>query len=268
MKTVGIIAEFNPFHKGHEYLIRTLKKETGSDYAVIVMSGDYTQRGAPAIFDKYTRTKMALLSGADLVLELPLYYSTSSAEFFAGGAISLLNGLSCIDYLGFGSESGDTSSMRQIASVLADEPSEFADAIKENLKSGMNYAAARSAALSSYLDTDASLIANPNDILGTEYIKALLIQNSPIAPVTIKRIGASYNDDTLSEDSNIFSSARAIRLALEDNDFDLKGDDKVISQIPDKALGFFTSLRLMIFQHYFAISFSPKNPAVMKNIWI
>ncbi len=236
MKTVGIIAEFNPFHKGHEYLIRTLKDKTGSDYAVIVMSGDYTQRGAPAIFDKYTRTKMALLSGADLVLELPIYYSTSSAELFAGGAISLLNNLSCIDYLGFGSESADIASMKKVAALLADEPLEFSDAIKDNLKSGMNYAAARSAALSSLTNADPALISNPNDILGTEYIKALILQNSSISPYSVKRVGADFNDATISDTPGAFSSAKAIRLALETNETEFMQDESVLSQLPAGAV--------------------------------
>ncbi len=233
MKTVGIIAEFNPFHKGHEYLIRTLKKETGSDYAVIIMSGDYTQRGAPAILDKYTRTKMALLCGADLVLELPIYYSTSSAEFFAGGAVSILNNIGVTDYLGFGSESGDISSIKKIAALLADEPSSFSKLIKDNLKNGMNYAAARADALGRFLcksegtesvcasedsyNTDAisSIISSPNDILATEYVKALLIQNSTISPYAIKRVGDSYNEEMMPADSAIFASAKAIRSTLE-----------------------------------------------------
>ncbi|WP_408070899.1 nucleotidyltransferase [Butyrivibrio sp. JL13D10] len=218
MKTVGIIAEFNPFHKGHEYLIRTLKKETGSDYAVIVMSGDYTQRGAPAILDKYTRTKMALMCGADLVLELPIYYSTSSAEFFAQGAISILNGLNCIDFLGFGSESGSTDYMKKVAGILVNEPKEFSVLIKKNIKKGMNYPAARSAALSDHLGKESdtfSLLTNPNDILGIEYIKALILQHSTIEPYTIKRVGAGYDDVNLGSDSEYYASAKAIRAVLE-----------------------------------------------------
>lgn len=233
MKTVGIIAEFNPFHKGHEYLIRTLKKETGSDYAVIVMSGDYTQRGAPAILDKYTRTKMALLCGADLVLELPIYYSTSSAEFFAGGAVSLLNNLGCIDFLGFGSESEDIESMKKVSAVLADEPKDFSEHIKRNLKSGMSYPAARSDALSKYIDKtsdtndngfDVSPLSSPNDILGTEYIKALILQHSIITPYAVKRVGAGYDDTELFSDPGHYASAKAIRTVLEN-----LGDIKNIS---------------------------------------
>ena len=247
MKTVGIIAEFNPFHKGHEYLIRTLKKETGSDYAVIVMSGDYTQRGAPAILDKYTRTKMALLCGADLVLELPIYYSTSSAEFFAGGAVSILNNIGVVDYLGFGSESGDISSIEKVAKVLYDEPTRFSELIKDNLKSGMNYAAARANALSAFLcegtssddscisaspeatDNITSLISNPNDILAIEYVKALQIQRSDIVPYAIKRVGDSYNEEVLSADSEVFASAKAIRNVLESGN----NSNAVISQLPE-----------------------------------
>ncbi|WP_044957240.1 nucleotidyltransferase [Butyrivibrio sp. LC3010] len=232
MKTVGIIAEFNPFHKGHEYLIRALKEQTGSDYAVIIMSGDFTQRGAPAIFDKYTRTKMALSCGADLILELPIYYSTSSAEFFAGGAISILDKLDCIDYLGFGSESGNIEALQKISTVLANEPSDFSAMIKENLKSGKNYAVARAAALSAYLGEDASFLSEPNDILGTEYIKALTIQKSSMVPFCIKREGASYSEDTISDNPDVFASAKALRSLIEDNADISASVNNLKSQLP------------------------------------
>ena len=122
MKTIGIIAEFNPFHNGHKYIIEKSRQETGADYCVVVMSGDFVQRGAPAIVDKFARAKMALSCGADLVLELPIYYSLGSAEFFASGAVSILDSLGVIDYLCFGSESGDLASLTSIARVLCDEP--------------------------------------------------------------------------------------------------------------------------------------------------
>ena len=107
MKVAGIIAEFNPFHNGHKYLIDLCKKEYGADYVVVVMSGDYVQRGAPALVSKFSRAKMALLSGADLVLELPIYYCLGSAEYFAEGALSVLDGLGIINDLFFGSECAD-----------------------------------------------------------------------------------------------------------------------------------------------------------------
>ena len=112
MKTAGVIAEFNPLHTGHEYLIRQLRSECGAKFCIVVMSGDYVQRGEPAFFSKFLRTKAALLSGADLVLELPLSVSTGSAEYFAEGAVSLLNRLGCVTHLGFGSESGDVYAFR------------------------------------------------------------------------------------------------------------------------------------------------------------
>ena len=121
MKTVGIIAEFNPFHEGHKHLIEKCKENLGADRVVIVMSGDFVQRGAPAIVDKYARAKMALRSGADLVLELPVYYSTGSAEYFAQGAVSILNSLGCIDYLCFGSEHADLKKLDNIANILHSE---------------------------------------------------------------------------------------------------------------------------------------------------
>ncbi len=216
MNTLGIIAEYNPFHKGHRYALEKLKKKVNADYVVVVMSGDYTQRGCPAIFDKYTRTRMALSCGADLVLELPIYYSTGSAEFFAGGAVSILNALGCIDYLGFGSESDDIDSLITVAHMLADESDELSSLIKDNVKAGMNYAAARANALSELNGIDASVISASNDILGSEYIKALKIQNSPITPVCIKRSGAGYHD-AATTDASEFASAEAIRGIIHDS---------------------------------------------------
>ena len=125
MKTVGIIAEYNPFHHGHLYQIRQLKSRTGAEFVVAAMSGDFVQRGKPAIYDKYTRTRMALNSGVDLVLELPVCFATGSAEDFAACGVALLERLGVVDVLGFGSESGDCQKLFQVASVLAEEPNEY-----------------------------------------------------------------------------------------------------------------------------------------------
>lgn len=121
MKIVGIIAEYNPFHKGHEFHIEKAKKITGADAAIIIMSGDYVQRGIPSIMPKHLRTQMALACGADVVLELPVCYATGSAEYFATGAVSLLEALGCVDYLCFGSECGEIKILQQIADVLCKE---------------------------------------------------------------------------------------------------------------------------------------------------
>ncbi len=181
VKTLGIIAEFNPFHRGHLYLIEEAKKLTGSDYCVIVMSGDYVQRGAPAIFDMHKRAEMAVLSGADLVLELPVRFATASAELFAFGGVSLLDSLGIIDCIAFGSESGDLSRLKEIADILAEEPEEYRKYLRENLKEGLSFPSSREAALRKYLRVKGckeaahiiETLKTPNDILGIEYLKAL-----------------------------------------------------------------------------------------------
>lgn len=210
MKTIGIIAEFNPFHNGHKYLIEKAKQETGADYCVVVMSGDFVQRGAPAITDKFTRTKMALSCRADLVIELPVYYSLGSAEFFASGAVSILDSLGVIDYLCFGSESGDLAMLSQAAEILSDEPENFKEALNKNLKSGKSFPAARQAALSEISDFPEGLLDSPNNILAIEYLKALYRRKSNITPFTVTRKGEGFHSDTISA----FASASALRKAV------------------------------------------------------
>jgi predicted nucleotidyltransferase len=173
---------------------------------------------------------MALAGGADLVLELPIYYSTGSAEFFAGGAISVLNGLGCVNFLGFGSESDDIDSLSDIAAVLAKEPPEFTLELKENLRKGMSFASARAKALITVTDVDPSLINSSNDILGIEYIKALILQGSSIKPISIKRQGSDYHEK---KPGPSFSSAEAIRGILE-KAFEESSDIECIREhIPD-----------------------------------
>lgn len=214
---VGIVAEYNPFHNGHQYHIQMAKELTASSYCVAVMSGDFVQRGAPAVYDKYTRTAMALYGGADLVLELPSVFAVGSAEDFAGAAAALLNGLGVVDALCFGSECGDIHSLSRIAHILAKEPDDYTDALKKQLRSGVTFPKARSAALFSCEELQKepvsdSLLNAPNNILGIEYLKALIRQHSPILPYTIARSGSGYHDTTL---SGGFSSASGIRRVLE-----------------------------------------------------
>ena len=134
MKTVGLITEYNPFHNGHAYHIEKAKMLTGADRVIVVMSGDFVQRGAPAVMPKHLRAESALLSGASLIIELPVCFATGSAEYFAQGAISLLNQLGCIDSICFGSECGDLHLLKEIAQLLADEPIEYQAALKQALK--------------------------------------------------------------------------------------------------------------------------------------
>lgn len=150
MKTAGIIAEYNPFHTGHAYHIRQAKKMTGADYTVVVMSPDFVQRGEPAIFEKYMRTEMALKNGADLVLELPVCYAAGSAEYFAEGAVALLNSIGVVDVLCFGSEMPDPSLYRLTSDILLQEPEDYTRFLKELLKQGKTFPQARAAALTEY----------------------------------------------------------------------------------------------------------------------
>ena len=217
MKTAGIIAEYNPFHTGHEYQIKYVKEKLGADFVVIAMSGDFVQRGTPALFSKYVRAEMALKGGADLILELPVSSSTASAELFAKGGVQLLDGIGVTDILCFGSECGDTHILMELAKLLVDEPPEFQAALRLNLKEGMTFPKARSQALTEVLPEPwkyQQVLSSPNNILGIEYCKAILREKSSISPVAIKREGNDYHEKSLAE--NIFPSASAIRKAIID----------------------------------------------------
>ena len=139
MRVNGIIAEYNPFHNGHKYQMEESRRITGADYTIVVISGNFVQRGAPALLDKFSRAEMALRCGADLVMEIPSIYAASSAEYFATGGVSLLNQLNVVTHLCFGSESGDIGILRQIASILREEPEEFSRLMKANLRQGLSY---------------------------------------------------------------------------------------------------------------------------------
>lgn len=229
MNVIGIIAEYNPFHNGHAYQIAHVRKNLHADYIVVATSGDYVQRGEPALLDKYTRARMALSSGADLVLELPVLWSTASAELFADAGISLFEKTGCVNGICFGAESGDLALLRRIADVLADEPADLKVSLKHNLKSGSTFPKAREAALLSYFSGSAgqdgalpvsaealsSLLASPNNILALEYLKALRRRASSITPYLLKREGAAYHETSiLSGASSIPASASAIRHTL------------------------------------------------------
>lgn len=218
MKIAGIIAEYNPFHNGHLYHLNQTRKLTGADYIIVVMSGDFTQRGIPAIIDKHARAKMALEAGADLVLELPTFYATSSAEYFAYGAVSILEQLGCVDFLCFGSESTNMDFLSNVAQLLVEEPVSYTDNLKNLLKQGFSYPDARAKALANILTnmpTDASrILSSSNNILGIEYLKALLRLNSSITPVALLRHGNDYLSEELSD---VYSSALAIRKYIQTN---------------------------------------------------
>ena len=213
MKIVGLITEYNPFHNGHQYHIQKSLEITGADAAIVVMSGDYVQRGTPAIMPKHLRAEMALRCGAAAVFELPVCYATATAELFALGAVSFLEQLGIVDFLCFGSECNDLRALQKIAEILFEEPAGYTQLLKRHLKNGISFPAARQKALSSYMGiSDSSFLLNdPNNILGIEYLKALRRVGSKIRPFTIKRMGADYHDQTLRSN---YSSASAIRSLL------------------------------------------------------
>lgn len=211
-KISGIICEFNPLHNGHAALLRHVRHET--DGAVVcVMSGNFVQRGEAAVLDKWSRTRLALQNGADLVIELPLPWAMSGAEHFAYGGVFLLDALSCIDELWFGSECGDESKLKDTAEFLLSK--DFSPRVKPFLASGMPFAAARSAALKAALGDELSTInEQPNNILGVEYCKALRRLDSGISPRTIKRFEVEHDSQHA---VNSFASASLIRLMSSDN---------------------------------------------------
>lgn len=222
MNVTGIIAEYNPFHKGHQYQISYVKNKLKADYIVVVMSGDFVQRGTPALLPKHLRAEMALRGGADLVLELPVQSSSSSAEFFAEGAVSLLEGIGTVTDLCFGSEEGQTEGMLNAARILNEEPETYREYLRQSLKAGFSFPAARNQALLQYASNASlsvsgkeisRLLSSPNNILGIEYCRALLKKHSSIKPVTLKRKGAGYHEKELT--SHQAPSASAIRAFLE-----------------------------------------------------
>ncbi|MDF2951000.1 MAG: hypothetical protein K0S18_583 [Anaerocolumna sp.] len=231
MKIVGLITEYNPFHNGHLYHIEEAKRVSKADYVIVVMSGNFVQRGTPAMIDKYSRTQMALACGADIVFELPVCYSTSSAEFFALGAVSILDKLSIVDELCFGSECGDVSILSHLAKILLEEPIEFKINLNALLKEGKNFPTARMEAIKSVVpEINESILSSPNNILGIEYMKALFKLKSKIKPVTITRITSGYHDEILTKSSDYISSATAIRNALLEN----SSLDKLVHHVPEQ----------------------------------
>lgn len=214
MQVNGIIAEYNPFHNGHKYQLEEARRRTCAGYTIIAMSGNFVQRGAPALLDKHSRAEMALRCGADLVLELPTLYASSSAEYFASGAVALLDKLGVVTHLCFGSECGDVTLLTQIADILAEEPAEYSAALKRFMQQGYSYPNARVNALMQlypFLEGHWQVFSSPNNILAIEYLKALHRRKCTIQPVTTKRTGAGYHDRQTDRE---ICSALALRQAL------------------------------------------------------
>lgn len=211
MNIAGITAEYNPFHTGHAYQISALKAQLGPDTSVVaVMSGSWVQQGRPAVTDKWTRARMALNGGADLILELPTVWAASSAESFARGAVELLCRCGVIDTLCFGSETGELAPLLAAAECL-DSP-DYPEQLRKALEGGASFAAARQAAVEALIGPSGAALASPNNNLGVEYLRALRSLHSNIKPVTIRREGAAHN--SLDRTGEGFRSATQLRQHL------------------------------------------------------
>ena len=210
---LGIVAEYNPLHNGHVYHIQNAKERAKAEYVVLIMTGNFTQRGNTSIVDKWEKTRMALKNGVDLVIELPTIYSISSAENFADGAIKILNELRFISHISFGMEEEDITLINNIASVMTNEPKEYKNYLKEALKEGDSYPKAREKALLKYLNDSKyeNVLNGSNNILAIEYLKALKRQKSNIIPIGIKREKVFYNSNKIIDE---FASSTGIRNLL------------------------------------------------------
>ena len=212
MKAVGLVTEYNPFHNGHLYHLNKAMELTGADISVAVMSGDFVQRGEPAVLDKYTRTSMALNSGVNLVVELPVNYAVSSAESFAAGALKVLDYIKA-NSIAFGSESGDIERLSKLAHILCDNEDTLYKEISKYTANGISYAAARQKVVEKLTDKDtAEMLTSSNNILAVEYLKAIIKNNYAIKPYTVQRQGDSYNDTDIRSE---YASATALRENLK-----------------------------------------------------
>lgn len=224
MKAVGLVTEYNPFHNGHLYHLNKAIELTGADISVAVMSGDFVQRGEPAVLDKYTRASMALNSGVNLVIELPVNYAVSSAESFAAGALKVLDYIKA-DSIAFGSESGDIEGLSELAHILCDNEDMLYKEISKYTANGISYAAARQKTVEKLTDKDtAEMLTSSNNILAVEYLKAIIKNNYAIKPYTVQRQGDSYNDTDIRSE---YASATALRENLK--------ADNISEYIPVKA---------------------------------
>ena len=231
-KVLGIVAEYNPFHNGHKYHIQKSKEITGAKYVVAVISGNFTQRGDTSLIDKWSKTKMALENGVDLVIELPVIYAISSAENFADGAIKILNSLGIVDYISFGAETNDLELLKAVQKVVSKEPKNYKTSLKNNLDNGLSFPKARELAVKEYFKDSkySKVLSYPNNILGIEYLKSLDKHKSKIDPVIITRYSSDYNDVKVT--GNI-ASATAIRNLLCENSVNI---DLLSSLIPQPSL--------------------------------
>lgn len=220
MKVVGIIAEYNPFHTGHQFHIEEARRLSGADAVIVVLSGNFTQRGEPALLEKHVRARMAVegdsVTGADLVLELPSLYAAASAEYFAWGGVSALHATGVVDTISFGTEADSITPMQEVAQLLLSEPPALQESIKRGLAEGLSYPKSRELALEAVTGQSMTWLQAPNNILAVEYLKANTRLGNPLHVLPIQRKGAGYHETSLSKSAH--PSATALRQALVASD--------------------------------------------------
>ncbi|MBR2673879.1 MAG: nucleotidyltransferase [Mogibacterium sp.] len=235
MKATGIVAEFNPLHKGHIYMMKEARRITGANAVVIAMSGNFVQRGEPAILDKWLRTRAALLNGADLVFEIPTLFCIQNAGRYAFSGVRMLESLGCVDKICCGCSAGDAEAVRKIADTLMTQRDVIDACISNEIKNGLSYPAAREKILSGIMDSEESrdnikrALNSPNDILAIEYMMSA--ENSEI--VCIDRVGAEYNDSFISEAE--YQSAGGIRELVKEKGID-SATETMASFLPSESL--------------------------------
>lgn len=216
MNVLAIIAEYNPMHNGHVFQINEAKKKANADFVITCMGGNFTQRGNTSIVSKFEKTKMALMNGSDMVIEIPAIYSVSSSENFAYGAIKILNELNFVTHISFGIEESNIENLKKIALVIAKEPKEYRQILKDNLALGLSYPKARSKAIVKYLQNDnyEKILQGSNNILAIEYLKQMQIQKSKYIPIGITRNKVNYNSNKIIEN---YASSSVIRNLIYNN---------------------------------------------------
>lgn len=244
MKSCGVIVEYNPFHNGHRYHIQQARLKSGADVVIAVMSGNFLQRGEPALLDKWARAEMALAAGIDIIVELPVYSSVQAADYFAEGGIALLHALQC-DSFCFGSENGEEKDFQQVAKWLIDEKETFDQAFQMVKNSGSSYAAQVEALLKEVYPTLSLNLSEPNNALGLSYVKANLAYQKPMEMYTIKREKAGYHETTIQDLE--FASATAIRKSL------IKKESTVESVMPASSLKLINQEKFVSWENYWQL---------------
>lgn len=247
MKVLAIIAEYYPLHNGHLYQFESAKAEIKPDFSIAIISGNFTQRGEPALLSKWQRADLALRAGFDLVLELPAVFACNSSEYFAKGAIEILGRLGVVSHLSFGSESGKVAVLAEISKILVDKDLEISTALRANAKSGISFFEARRNAIQTQIgEHSKNILQNSNNILAIEYLKQLYLQGSSIIPHTVKRKGGGYNSEFRLEHTE-FLSASAIREVLSKQDKETA--HKILSDfVPEYTLDALSNLNTETFE--------------------